>query len=120
MVGRLLTNEHAVMVPIASTSFSHDGLGGRSDCSVSYGSIQTHTASWAVNRPISPRQVVLSRYITNAWANFARNPEGGPGWLKVGKFEEDVAVLGAFGTSGTQMVRRDVMAKRCNVFASSA
>lgn len=88
-----------------------------------FGTYATHSASWALNRLVSQQQPGLSRYMTKAWANFAQNPDGRPGWPgqpKAWDFEEDVAMLGASGPGGAQMVRRDIIAERCNVFESSA
>ena len=47
------------------------------------------------------QQAALSSYMNAAWAAFAKNPQGGPGWNKLGTFNGvDVGVLGANGSSG--------------------
>jgi carboxylesterase type B len=78
--------------------------------------------------PSTAQQIALSRFMTNAWANFARNPHGGPGWPEVGTIKEDVAVIGPWGMSGVQMVENvqsaifsqmveiSVVASKCHTF----
>jgi carboxylesterase 2 len=34
--------------------------------------------------PATPDQIKLSKYMQGAWAGFAKNPSGGPGWPKLG------------------------------------
>lgn len=55
--------------------------------------------------PPTAQQEALSSYINGAWANFAKNPETGPGWNRLGTYEgQDLGVLGS-GRDGSQGTR---------------
>ncbi len=58
-----------------------------------------------------------------AWAGFAKNPQRGPGWNRVGSgtFNEgsggDVGVLGKDGSGGVTVVDAREVDARCRVYA---
>ena len=76
--------------------------------------------------PSPPQEDALSEFIQGAWAKFAKNPAGGPGWQKVGRGHiglplngsepEDLGVLGASGSSGVTLVSRKAVDAKCAMF----
>jgi hypothetical protein len=53
-----------------------------------------------------------------AWARFAKTPLAGPGWNAIGTFDgTDLGVLGTNGSSGVQVLSRDVVDVNCQLFA---
>ena len=67
-------------------------------------------------RPPTAQQVALSEYMNSAWAAFAKNPNYGPGWAAIGKFDESLGVLGANKTSGVTVIRPYNVTERCELF----
>lgn len=60
------------------------------------------------------QQVALSRSMMSAWANFAKNPQLGPGWNSVGTFDGvDLADFGTDGTSGVTMRDKKWLDRGC-------
>lgn len=53
--------------------------------------------------PATAQEYALGRYMGAAWAAFAKDPAGGPGWNMLGTFAAD-GDLGALGTNGTSGV----------------
>jgi carboxylesterase type B len=76
--------------------------------------------------PSTPQEVALSQYIQGAWAKFAKNPAGGPGWTKVGSAHsgrplngsepEDLGVLGGASSAGVTVVSRKDVDAPCAMF----
>ena len=66
--------------------------------------------------PPTAQQVALSEYMNSAWAAFAKNPAGGPGWTPIGKFPESLGVLGANGSSGVTVIDPESVISRCSLF----
>ncbi len=63
------------------------------------------------------QETVLSLDMQTAWASFAKDPELGPGWMKIGEQENDVAVLGGPGASGgAEVVPQGRLDGRCALF----
>ncbi|KAI9699141.1 MAG: hypothetical protein M1836_003331 [Candelina mexicana] len=62
------------------------------------------------------QEINLSLDIQTAWAGFAKDPEQGPGWARIGSSENDVAVLGSDGGSGAVVVPQGTLDGRCAVF----
>jgi carboxylesterase type B len=70
----------------------------------------------------------LSAYMQEAWAKFAKDPAGGPGWNAVGtgnqylggESDEDLGVLGNVNDtdgSGVTVVKQSEVDGRCNLYA---
>ena len=61
--------------------------------------------------------------MNGVWANFAKNPTGGPGWPAIGTFNgEDIAVIGTVdpyglgqSSSGARIMRREPIDAPCDV-----
>lgn len=68
------------------------------------------------NLPPTAQQVALGQFMNQAWAAFAKNPVGGPGWTAIGRFNESLGVLGLEGGSGVTMVNESVVDERCELF----
>jgi carboxylesterase 2 len=48
-------------------------------------------------------QISLSKYMQGAWASFAKNPSGGPGWPKLGSaLGVELGLLGGKGAPGSE------------------
>jgi acetylcholinesterase len=73
------------------------------------------------------QQEVLGNYMRGAWADFAKNPEKGPGWVAVGaagqyagaEEDQDLAVLGDVRDvigGGATVVRQSEIDRRCAIF----
>jgi hypothetical protein len=59
----------------------------------------------------------LANTMHQAWVDFAKNPEKGPGWARMGTSDKDVADFGGEGDRQSMtMIKRDVMDSRCHVF----
>lgn len=70
--------------------------------------------------PPTPAQAQLASYLNKVWADFAKDPAGGPGWSAVGAEDADVAVLGAGGPDSADVrldSDADVDQGRCEIFA---
>ena len=73
---------------------------------------------------VTTQEFALASFMQSAWAKFAKNPRGGPGWNPVGSSDsfflaapdEDLANLGAGGTSGVTMIRQSAVDYRCSIF----
>lgn len=69
------------------------------------------------------QQYALGMYMQRSWADFAKNPAGGPGWPALGTFEgQDLAVIGTvdpfamgLSSSGARIIGREVVDAPCNV-----
>lgn len=61
------------------------------------------------------QQVELSTFMRGAWADFAKDPEAGPGWEALGD-GEDYGVLGLDGDGGVQVRERAIADGKCGVF----
>ncbi|CAG8952995.1 hypothetical protein HYFRA_00003185 [Hymenoscyphus fraxineus] len=62
------------------------------------------------------QQIALSRFMQKAWADFAKDPELGPGWPKLGSSGQDLAVLGLDGSSGATMANQTIVDSKCALF----
>lgn len=73
-----------------------------------------------------PQEVALSEFMQGAWAKFAKNPAGGPGWTKVGPAHSgrplngsepmDLGVLGGVSSAGVSVVSRKGVDAKCAMF----
>lgn len=50
-----------------------------------------------------------------AWADFAKDPIGGPGWPEVG-LNDSVAILGTAGGTGMSVVGAEGLDARCALY----
>jgi carboxylesterase type B len=62
------------------------------------------------------QEVAISSAIQKAWADFAKNPERGPGWKMVDETSDDLACIGCNGDFGIQIIREDLVDERCALF----
>ncbi|PIA88464.1 Para-nitrobenzyl esterase [Cercospora beticola] len=63
------------------------------------------------------QQYALSNYMRGAWAQFAKDPENGPGWGPVGSYNgTDLGLLGSDGSSGVTVVNPTNVDARCAIF----
>ncbi|GIZ42503.1 hypothetical protein CKM354_000576900 [Cercospora kikuchii] len=63
------------------------------------------------------QQYALSNYMRGAWAQFAKDPENGPGWGPVGSYNgADLGLLGLDGSSGVTVVTPGSVDARCVIF----
>jgi carboxylesterase type B len=77
-------------------------------------------------RPSPPQEVALSEFMMGAWAKFAKNPAGGPGWSQVGSAHsgrplngsepEDLGVLGGAASAGVNVVSRKSVDSKCAMY----
>jgi carboxylesterase type B len=76
---------------------------------------------------VTIQEEALSEYMQGAWARFAKDPAGGPGWNAVGtganyvggESDEDLGVLGNVGDvtgSGVTVIRESDVDGRCGLF----
>jgi carboxylesterase type B len=87
-----------------------------------HGKLPTATS----RKPSPPQEAALSEFIQGAWAKFAKNPAGGPGWNKVGSAHsgrpsngsepDDLGVLGGGASSGVTVISRKVVDAKCAMF----
>jgi carboxylesterase type B len=87
-----------------------------------YGKLPTATS----RQPSPPQEVALSELMQGAWAKFAKNPAGGPGWGKVGVAHSgrplnasepvDLGVLGGVSTSRVDVVSRKGVDAKCAMY----
>lgn len=66
--------------------------------------------------PPTKHQEALSGYMQTAWASFAKDPQAGPGWAKLGSAEKDVADLGGINPVGATLISHNVPDNYCDVF----
>jgi hypothetical protein len=87
---------------------------------------------------ITATEVALSRYMRHAWASFAKDPEGGPGWDTIGTSSDfvvqdgsnnpiavvpapadlDLGVIGGMGDAvGLEIRRESEIDSKCSIFA---
>lgn len=65
---------------------------------------------------VTANQIALSKYMQGAWANFAKNPTGGPGWPKLGSNGGvELGELGGDNPSGEKTVALTVADYACPV-----
>lgn len=50
------------------------------------------------------QQIALSAFMQKTWADFAKNPDAGPGWPKVSSPENELGVLGKNRSSGVTVM----------------
>jgi carboxylesterase type B len=76
---------------------------------------------------LTAQEYALANYMQGAWAQFAKNPLGGPGWNAVGTGSdyfggaegEDLGALGDVGdvrTGGVTIIPQSVVDNRCSLF----
>ncbi|MCJ1317754.1 hypothetical protein MMC15_003081 [Xylographa vitiligo] len=64
------------------------------------------------------QEVALSRYLQTAWADFAKNPAGGPGWPRLGSYlDVDLGDLGPDESFGEVTVQQAVVGYICPLYA---
>ena len=64
------------------------------------------------------QEVALSRYMQTAWARFAKDPTGGPGWPMLGsELDVDLGDLGPDGLFGEVTVQQVVVDYICPLYA---
>ncbi|EON69466.1 hypothetical protein W97_08726 [Coniosporium apollinis CBS 100218] len=69
-------------------------------------------------------QDALGKFMQGVWAQFAKNPHGGPGWNAVGTGDEfiggaadlDLGVIGGQGWAGVKVIRESEVDGRCALF----
>jgi acetylcholinesterase len=68
---------------------------------------------------VTAQEYALSKFMQGAWANFAKNPTGGPGWNALGTFpaDGDLGDLGPAGSSGVTIIPQYPLDARCGLFA---
>lgn len=67
------------------------------------------------NLPLNAQEYALSKSMNTAWAAFAKNPMGGPGWNKLGTFpaDGDVGALGTNGSAGVTIIKQSTIDGVC-------
>jgi carboxylesterase type B len=78
------------------------------------------------SKPSPPQEVALSEFMQGAWAKFAKNPAGGPGWAKVGSAHsgrplngsepDDLGVLGGPSSAGVNVISRKGVDAKCAMY----
>lgn len=65
------------------------------------------------------QEVKLSAFLQTAWARFAKDPAGGPGWKQAAASdgEKGLACLGCGGSQGVEMIEAGVVDARCERYA---
>ena len=67
---------------------------------------------------VTAQEYALTRSMQAAWAGFAKNPSGGPGWNEVGTFDgTDLGALGSNGSGGVTVISPDSVDAKCRIFA---
>lgn len=65
------------------------------------------------------QQIELSRYFQKTWAEFVKNPAGGPGWPKIGSNNDiELGSIGGGGSSGEKTISLYETDRQCPAFAS--
>lgn len=64
------------------------------------------------------QQIALSKYMQTAWANFAKDPSNGPGWVELGSATKDVANLGGNGNFGETDITQESIDYECPIYAA--
>lgn len=65
------------------------------------------------------QEVELSAVMQKAWADFAKDPYGGPGWPKVdGDGNGVIACIGCNGSSGVVVIPESEVDERCELYRS--
>lgn len=55
----------------------------------------------------------------SAWAQFAKNPESGPGWNPIGSLQDnDLGVLGTNGSIGVQAMTQGLIDVNCALYTN--
>ena len=67
---------------------------------------------------VTAQEFALSNYMQTAWATFAKNPMGGPGWRPIDSTGFDVACLGCNGSSNVIIVSESSLDYRCGLYKS--
>jgi hypothetical protein len=62
------------------------------------------------------QEIALSAFMQTAWATFAKDPRGGPGWKALDATSDELACLGCGGSSGIQMISTNVVDSRCSQY----
>lgn len=84
--------------------------GHGSDVSFVFGSMQSQSQMSAASKQ-------LSRKMQTAWANFAKDPAAGPGWVKYGSTAASLANVGGEGSRDSiTLIDPVVVDSRCHVF----
>ena len=69
------------------------------------------------NVPPTAQEHALSWAMQTAWASFAKCPECGPGWDKLGTFNgRNVADFGTSGSSGLNLVNQQEVDAKCHLY----
>ncbi|KAK3896472.1 Carboxylesterase [Staphylotrichum tortipilum] len=63
------------------------------------------------------QEIALGAFLQTAWATFAKDPTGGPGWKALDATSDELACLGCGGSSGVQMISTSVVDSRCSQYA---
>lgn len=65
------------------------------------------------------QQLALSRTMNKAWADFAKDPQKGPGWAQIGKDAKDVGDFGTYGDGTIMQARSSAeLDKNCALYDS--
>ena len=66
---------------------------------------------------VTDQEVAISAFMQTAWATFAKDPTGGPGWkASDGTSDDELACLGCGGDFGLQMISASVIDARCSQY----
>ncbi|KAF9636514.1 Carboxylesterase [Lasiodiplodia theobromae] len=71
------------------------------------------------NNQTTAQQIRLSRFLQLSWADFAKDPYGGPGWASVGGAGEDLEVIGVNGTAWGESVEEQTVDEICRVYTAA-
>ncbi|RKK84499.1 hypothetical protein BFJ71_g14546 [Fusarium oxysporum] len=92
-----------------TTPFSDAGVWHASEINLVFG-------NYPRNSETTTQQIQTSRYMQHAWSQFTKNPEGGPGWHRVGHSFRDVQVIGSNGTFWGESVDAKSIDHMCDVY----
>lgn len=62
------------------------------------------------------QQIMLSKHMQQSWADFAKDPLEGPGWVRVRNGTGDLHIFGANGASGTGSVNAESVDGVCKIY----
>lgn len=68
------------------------------------------------NNQTTVQQIMLSKHMQQSWADFAKNPQGGPGWARVRNGPGELHIFGSNGTSGTGSVKAESVDGVCKIY----
>ena len=105
---------------------SYPNLQVLSDLGIDLGSYHTIEAALVFGtyptEGVTDEEVAISQFLQKTWADFAKDPENGPGWRKVGTGENgtssvaDIGQLGKNDVPGVTLISEATLDRNCGLY----